>query len=404
MRRPLLAAVLGLALAAPAASPAAPAAADAALGAGTAPSAFRAFAGTVSGSLGTLAARDEFGKEDDPAGYLRLDPGADRFVGVFVFHPPAGPLDLRAVLRTGAPGSWRVQAWDAAAAAWDTLWAGEATPAGRWVVRLLQLGAEHRDGGTVRIRLVGEAGRLRLEQLTLHPRPGVWRPPPGTTWQWQLSGQIDTSFDVAMYDIDLFEAGQGVIDQLHADGRVVVCYFSGGSWEDWRPDAGKFPAAVLGQTLEGWPDERWLDVRRLDLLGPIMRARLDLAAEKGCDGVEPDNMDAYANDSGFGLTAADQRAYNRWLAAQAHRRGLSVGLKNDLGQVQALLASFDWALNEQCFQYDECDALVPFVTAGKAVFGVEYTGKPAEFCPLAKELGFSWLKKRLALGPWVVPC
>ena len=65
--------------------------------------------------------------------------------------------------------------------------------------------------------------------------------PPGTSWQWQLSGIIDTSFDVQMYDIDLFNTDQSVIDQLHNDGRIVICYFCGGSWEDWRPDAGQFP-------------------------------------------------------------------------------------------------------------------------------------------------------------------
>jgi hypothetical protein len=183
-----------------------------------------------------------------------------------------------------------------------------------------------------------------------------------------------------------------------------VCYFSAGSWEDWRPDRGTFPAEVKGRPLAGWPGERWLDVRRRDLLGPIMEARLDLAVAKGCDGVEPDNVDAYDNASGFPLTAADQRRYNTWLAERAHERGLSVGLKNDLGQIPALVGLFDWALNEQCFEYDECRALFPFVSAGKAVFGVEYRGDPASFCPQAVEWGFSWLRKRPALDAWAVAC
>lgn len=42
-----------------------------------------------------------------------------------------------------------------------------------------------------------------------------------------------------------------------------------------------------------------------------MQARLDLAVQKGCDGVEPDNVDGYQNNSGFPLTAQDQLAYNR---------------------------------------------------------------------------------------------
>ena len=207
-----------------------------------------------------------------------------------------------------------------------------------------------------------------------------------------------------MYDIDLFEVAPGVIDQLHADGRVVICYFSAGSWEDWRPDAATFPAAVRGEPLEDFPDETWLDIRQLDGLGPIMRARLDLAVEKGCDGVEPDNVDGYVNETGFGLTAQDQLNYNLWLSVEAHARGLSVGLKNDLDQVADLVPFFDWALNEQCFQFNECASLLPFVEAGKAVFGVEYEGNPETFCPEANVLGYSWLQKRLELDAWRFDC
>ena len=149
--------------------------------------------------------------------------------------------------------------------------------------------------------------------------------------------------------------------------------------------------------LEGWPDEKWLDIRQLDILGPLIEARLDLAVNKGCDGVEPDNIDAYTNRSGFPLTAQDQLQFNTWLAQQAHARGLSVGLKNDIGQVPELVSAFDWALNEQCFEYAECDMLVPFVQAGKAVFGVEYHMELPDFCPLANALNFDWLKKNYAL-------
>lgn len=238
-----------------------------------------------------------------------------------------------------------------------------------------------------------------------HRQPsGIWRPSPGTSWQWQLTGTIDTSFNVKMYDIDLFDAPQEVINELHAKGRIVICYFCAGSWENWRPDANQFPDSVKGNTLSGWPDEMWLDIRRLDVLGPIMRARMDLALQKGCDGLEPDNIDGYTNNTGFGFSADDQLSYNKWLANEAHSRNLSIGLKNDLDQVTDLLTYFDWALNEQCFEYDECDALAPFVQAGKAVFGVEYTGDPSVFCPEANAAGFDWLKKHLDLDAWCIDC
>lgn len=232
----------------------------------------------------------------------------------------------------------------------------------------------------------------------------IWHPAPGTRWQWQLSGSIDTSFDVQMYDIDLFETSQALINRLHADGRIVICYFSAGSLENWRPDAGRFPSAVIGKPLDGWPGEKWLDIRNIKLLSPIMTARLDLAVQKQCDGVEPDNVDAYQNDSGFPLTPNQQLSYNRWLAEEAHTRGLSVGLKNDLAQVPQLINDFDWALNEECFQYQECDVLDGFIQTGKAVFGVEYLGDTGEFCPEANAKQYSWLKKNLQLDAQQIAC
>ena len=237
------------------------------------------------------------------------------------------------------------------------------------------------------------------------PEPrGRWVPGPRTTWQWQLTSPVDLSVDAEMFDIDLFDNARSVVASLQQRGSHVVCYLSAGSVERGRPDAGAFPADVVGSELEGWPGEHWLDVRRLDALGPIMERRLDLCREKGFDGVEADNVDGYANSSGFPLTAADQLRYNRFLAGAAHARGLSIGLKNDLEQAAALEPDFDWALNEQCFQYDECDRLQPFVRAGKAVFVAEYELDTGAFCARAAASGLIAMRKRLDLDAWRQPC
>lgn len=193
----------------------------------------------------------------------------------------------------------------------------------------------------------------------------------GNSWHWQLQGDLNTGYDVDLYDIDLFDTDTQIIDDLKAQGRVVICYFSAGSWEDWRDDADDFEQAALGNPLDGWPGEKWLDVRASSLEA-VMEARLDLAAEKGCDGVEPDNVDGYANDSGFPLSGNDQLAYNRFLASAAHERGLLIGLKNDLDQISELVAEFDFAVNEECYEYDECERLTPFIEAGKPVLHAEY--------------------------------
>ncbi|CAG6398284.1 endo alpha-1,4 polygalactosaminidase [Actinacidiphila cocklensis] len=230
-----------------------------------------------------------------------------------------------------------------------------------------------------------------------------WQPRPGVAWQWQLSGTVDTSVDVPVYDIDGFENGAAAVARLHADGRKVVCYVNAGAWESFRPDAKDFPAALLGRG-DGWDGERWLDVRALDRLRPLMAARFDMCRAKGFDAVEPDLLDGYANTTGFPLTAADQLAYNRMIAGLARDRGLAVGLKNDLDQVPQLLGDFDFSVDEQCAQYGECERLSPFVAAGKPVFHVEYELAPAEFCPAVRKLGFSSMRKHLALDAWREPC
>jgi len=237
------------------------------------------------------------------------------------------------------------------------------------------------------------------------PSIEIWQPALNTTWQWQLDDPpVDLSFDVAMYDIDLFDNNADVVETLHALGRKVVCYINAGGWEIWRPDLAQFPDEVIGANLDDWEGEKWLDIRRIDVLGPIMEARMDLCKAKGFDGVEPDNMDGYLNDTGFPLSYEDQLKYNIWWANEAHDRGLSIGLKNDLEQIPDLLPNFDWALNEQCFEYGECEALLPFIDAGKPVFHVEYELERSEFCEQANALKFNSLKKNWDLDAWQEPC
>lgn len=233
----------------------------------------------------------------------------------------------------------------------------------------------------------------------------IWRPRPGTSWQWQLSGDLDTTLDVAMYDVDLFATSDDAMKKLRARGVRIVCYFSAGTYEPYRPDTKALPINALGKALPDWPDERWLDIRS-EGVRALVRKRLDLAAARGCDGVEPDNVDAYDNDNGFGISASDQIAFNRFIATEAHARKLSVGLKNDLGQIPALVTSFDWALDEQCMQFNECDALQPFIDAQKPVFHVEYGDESMRdgVCASANRRNFDTLIKHLALDSFRITC
>ncbi|MGE3623424.1 MAG: endo alpha-1,4 polygalactosaminidase [Bdellovibrionales bacterium] len=244
---------------------------------------------------------------------------------------------------------------------------------------------------------------------------GIWKPALNSSWQWQLNGTLQipaprvttflgtASAPATVYDTDLFDTSAAQVNAIHAQGARAICYFSAGSYENWRPDAGSFPATIRGKS-NGWAGENWLDIRQLNILRPIMAARLDLCKQKGFDAAEPDNMDGYANKTGFPLTAQDQINYNILIAQLAHERGLSVGLKNDGAQVDALLPYFDWALNEQCFQFNECAYLSKFVAAGKAAFQVEYSLAPANFCAKANSMNINAMRKGLDLDVARTPC
>lgn len=198
-----------------------------------------------------------------------------------------------------------------------------------------------------------------------------YKPTPDTSWQIQLEGEINTSYDVELYDVDLFDSSESLIEALHNEGKKVIAYFSAGSYENWREDKSSFSPDIIGNNLADWDGESWLDIRSEELKD-IIRQRLDLAVEKGFDGVDPDNIDGYTNNSGFNLTAEDQLEFNKFLAYESHIRGLSIGLKNDINQIEELEPYFDFILNEQAHYYNECDTLEPFIDSQKAVFNIEY--------------------------------
>jgi hypothetical protein len=232
-----------------------------------------------------------------------------------------------------------------------------------------------------------------------------WQPQPTTApWQWQLQGKLDFGVEAPVYDIDGFESTRADVRELQRRGRRVVCYLDVGSWETYRPDAGRFPRSVIGRKYDGFPDERWLDVSHFRLFAAPLVARIAMCARKGFDAVEPDNLAGWEpeNKTGFAISRADQLRFNRWIARQVHRRGMAVALKNDGRQARQLVGQFDFAIVEQCFQYDECAFYERFVERGKAVFVAEYELKPAEFCPRARALGFSAILKSYDLfaRPW----
>jgi hypothetical protein len=253
---------------------------------------------------------------------------------------------------------------------------------------------------------------LAIALLLAIPASGsaaIWHPAPTTAaWQWQLQGKIDTSFATAaagVFDVDGFETDKATVSLLQRQGRRVICYLDVGSWESYRPDAGRFPRAAIGKRYEGFPDESWLDVADFHSFAPALERRFAMCARKGFDAVEPDNLAGWENDTGFDISRAEQLRFNRWVARQVHRRGMAVALKNDGPQAGELVGRFDFAIVEQCFQYEECGLYRPFIVAGKAVFEAEYELDPADFCAAAAAIDFSAIRKSYDLfaRPWE-PC
>jgi hypothetical protein len=264
--------------------------------------------------------------------------------------------------------------------------------------------------------------------------PIIISPKPGSPLQYELqtgpgakfatTGGIDVSicrapviggprcvrprvFDIDLYGPDGTTPNVTAVRDIRATVAYAICYVDAGTWESWRPDADEFPRPVLGKP-NGWPGERWLDIHDTSVLLPIMAKRVQKCRQAGFEGVEFDNVDGFANDTGFPLTASEQLVYNRDLAGIAQRDGLAAGLKNDYSQVRELEPLFNFAVDESCWIYSECQLLEAFVTHHKVVFDVEYGLNPSQlrrYCSTVARMGISGLGKRLSLFalPWE-PC
>jgi len=249
------------------------------------------------------------------------------------------------------------------------------------------------------------------------PTSAKWQPAAGSTFQIVLLYQLDdTSTNADIYDIDLFYNTKDTISQLHRDGRKVLCYFSAGSYEDWRDDRTQFHKSDLGSNLAGWPGERWLDINS-ENVRRIMLSRLDIARDKGCDGVDPDNVDGYDNHNGLGLTRADAADYVNWLANETHARDMSMGLKNAGDIIPYVIRNMQWSVNEQCGEYKECETYARFIEAGKPVFHIEYPKgnkvndslsatnvQKQSVCGSDGARGFSTVMKNMNLDDWIQTC
>lgn len=225
----------------------------------------------------------------------------------------------------------------------------------------------------------------------------------GSQWQIQFNGEFKNSDQAKVFDLDLFSTKESLIIDLHKQGKKVICYFSAGTMENWRPDKFLLEKKYQGKSMKGWEGEIWLDIRSKEVRN-LMSKRLDLAKEKGCDAVDPDNVDEYTHDSGFPLSAQDQLAYNKFLAKEAHKRKIMIGLKNDMNQINDLVEDFDFSINESCADFNECELLKPFILKNKPILAISYQKKSDKLCKEAKKTHMNLIFKNKKLDEKVEYC
>ncbi|KAJ3138804.1 hypothetical protein HK101_003690 [Irineochytrium annulatum] len=203
--------------------------------------------------------------------------------------------------------------------------------------------------------------------------PNSWKPSIGVSFQWQLDGDV-YSAPALVYDGDPIASDFSPIG-MHARGRAAICYVNVGSLESdksVRPDFIKFPASVIGKAYPGW-NEKFLDTRSV-VVRSLMQARFQAAADAGCDGIEPDNIDNYTYDTGFNLTATDGLDYVTWISTTVRGMGMMIAQKNGMDLLRSqILFLTDFAIVEECRATKTCSLFAPYITQSKPVYAVEYT-------------------------------
>lgn len=204
------------------------------------------------------------------------------------------------------------------------------------------------------------------------PPPAVELPPLHAGFDYQIGGAYPPPTGVRIVSRDRSAAP--------APGLYNICYVN--AFQIQPGEEKQWPADLLlrdgrGKTVV---DSDWDEVL-LDIRTPAKRKRaaarvnqwIDGCADKGFDAVEPDNYDSYTRSRNL-LTAADATAFITLLSAHAHARHLAIGQKNTV-ELAGLRkrAGLDFAVAEECGEYDECGAYAK--AFDDRVVVIEYTDR-----------------------------
>jgi hypothetical protein len=273
------------------------------------------------------------------------------------------------------------------------------------------------------------AGRFELKAAEAPPATLHWVPPPDADWQWLPAGPADSRRSVDVYDLPLATTAPARLADVHARGAHAVCWLPIGTVSTTDPNLRDLDPTLLGKPVPGHPDERFLDIRRLDDLTPFVSARLDDCWAQGFDGVDAAGLDTYftagAEGIGFPVGYDDAVALTTAVAGLAHGRGLAAGLRagSTATPLDAFVAAVepitDFVVLERCVTTRSgCGAFLRYPQHGKAALHLEYlqdyqgatVTNPrvalSRVCPAVASLGFSTiLKDGSGSHPaWRQPC
>jgi hypothetical protein len=265
---------------------------------------------------------------------------------------------------------------------------------------------------------------------TILPRTR-WEPTAldNSNWQIILSSTLSISAplepsDAVTWDLDLFLTSSDIIDRLKVQGKTVFCYFSSGTSLPDQSDLSGLLPEDYGDSIPDWPDERWLDLRS-ERVWNVMAGRITLAAQKGCDAIDPDRIgkwlnnmrwlrkflrevaDGYSTGGGGGfssaLTASDSTKFLKRMAGMAKSNGMSIGVKNAMEILDSVQGDVQFAVNEGCVINSDCNKYDAFIASGKPVFHIEYGrgNQASEFC---RNSQLNTVIKNSDLDGWVHYC
>ena len=243
----------------------------------------------------------------------------------------------------------------------------------------------------------------KVEKIPENNHKPATKLPRKLTFAVQYIDDLDCATSRDVLYIDLFDYSAEEISNCRKDrlkinkDSKILCYFSSQA-EEWRPDWEDMEPHI-GNELDGWPEEYWLKVN--PETKKVFLNRMSLAKEKGCDGVDVDNVDGYSfseEDRGFSYTFENAIKFVNWLIASSTKLNLSFSLKNSMSLIQSgELLPFAYAMNEQCYQYNECDSYELF---NGSLFIIRYKRR----CPKNVYSKGHTLLKKMGLGVWDRTC